>query len=281
MQPDYKNDVTYSASDGRGAERPPWGCIVRTAAALRPAGLAVSAAVFSGVLILFLLGGCAAPRQSATDVKPAPRTSRPYVVNGKRYEPLASSDGFVQVGIASSYGRDFHGKKTSSGELFDMWAMTAAHKTLPLGVYVRVEHKRSGREVVVRINDRGPFVGDRIIDLSEGAASRIDMLREGIAPVTIHALGFKSGDGYRQVASYDTGNYAIQVGAFTDRNNALRYMEELKRKYGSADVQESWVKNTRYYRVRLGRYDSLKLAQENRESFDRKGFKGCFVVAVD
>lgn len=123
------------------------------------------------VILSLLIFGCATRRYSATDPK-QPRSSKPYTVNGKRYEPMASSIGFAQEGIASSYGRDFHGRKTSNGELFDMYAMTAAHKTLPLGVYVRVEHKKSGKEVVVRINDRGPFVGDRIIDLSEGAASR-------------------------------------------------------------------------------------------------------------
>jgi rare lipoprotein A len=187
----------------------------------------------------------------------------------------------VQEGIASSYGRDFHGKKTSSGELFDMKAMTAAHKTLPLGVYVKVEHKKSGKEVVVRINDRGPFVGDRIIDLSEGAASRISMLQQGLATVRITALGYKAADGYQQVKDYDKGNYAIQVGAFTEKQNAYRYMEDLKVKYGTADVQESWVKSSKYYRVRLGHFDSLKHAQTNKEIFEQKGFKGCFVVAVD
>ncbi len=183
--------------------------------------------------------------------------------------------------MASSYGRDFHGRKTSSGEPFDMYAMTAAHKTLPLGVYVKVEHKRSGKEVVVRINDRGPFVGDRIIDLSEGAASRLGMLQEGVAAVRVSALGYKAGDGYQQVASYDKGSYTVQVGAFVEKKNAYRYMEELKNKYGTADVQESWSKNAKYYRVRLGRFDSLKLAQKNKETFEQNGFKGCFVVAVD
>lgn len=230
--------------------------------------------------ICLLLSGCASQRYAAPDTAPQ-KPSKPYVVLGKRYEPLATAEGFVQEGIASSYGRDFHGKKTSSGEPFNMQALTAAHKTLPFGVYVKVEHKRTGKEVVVRINDRGPFVGNRIIDLSEGAASRLGMLQEGIALVKISALGYKSGDSYRQPSDYDQGNYTIQVGAFTIKENAYRYMEDLKKKYGVADVQESWVNNSRYYRVRVGRFDSLRQAQSNRETYEGKGFKGCFVVAVD
>jgi rare lipoprotein A len=215
-----------------------------------------------------------------------PPTQKPYTINGKRYEPLSSHQGFEQEGIASSYGLDFHGRTTSNGEKFDMNAMTAAHKTLPMGVYVRVHHKRNGKEVVVRINDRGPFVGDRIIDLSESAASRLGMLQEGLAPVKVTALGYKV-DGqtgpsaYRQPANYDSGTFSLQVGAFTVRANAYRYADELRKKYGAADVQEAQVQGKTYYRVRLGRYNSLRLAQAGQEQHERIGFAGCFVVAVD
>lgn len=230
--------------------------------------------------IWLLFSGCAPQRYGTVDTR-LPRSTKPYIVNGKLYQPLNSSDGFVQEGLASSYGRDFHGRQTSSGELFDMQAMTAAHKTLPLGVYVKVEHQKTGKEVVVRINDRGPFVGERIIDLSEGAASRINMLQEGLANVRVTALGYKTGNGYRQLANYDQGSYAIQVGAFTIKENANRYRDDLQKKYGVADTQESWVKNVKYFRVRLGRFNSLKQAQANKEIFEQKGFKSCFVVAVD
>lgn len=232
------------------------------------------------LFICLLFTGCATQRYIAPGTLPQ-KPSKPYVVQGKRYEPLATAEGFVQEGLASSYGDDFHGKKTSNGESFNMQAMTAAHKTLPFGVYVKVEHKRTGKEVVVRINDRGPFVGNRIIDLSEGAAAKLGMLQEGIASVRISALGYKSGDSYRQLSSYDKGDYTIQVGAFTVKGNAYRYMEELKNTYSIADVLDSWVKNTRYYRVRLGRFESLEQAQSNRNVYEGKGFKGCFVVAVD
>jgi rare lipoprotein A len=213
-------------------------------------------------------------------------TQKPYTINGKRYEPLSSHQGFEQEGIASSYGQDFHGRTTSNGERFDMNAMTAAHKTLPMGVYVRVQHKRSGKDVVVRINDRGPFVGDRIIDLSETAATRLGMLQEGLALVKVTALGYKvegnaSTSGYRQPINYDSGTFALQVAAFTIKANADRYANELKKRFGSADVQEAQVQGKTFYRVRLGRYNSLRLAQAGQEQYGRSGFAGCFVVAVD
>src|SRR5512133_9300 len=223
------------------------------------------------------------------DSQPSARqkpTQKPYIVDGKRYEPLASHEGFIQEGIASSYGQEFHGRRTSNGESFDMNAMTAAHKTLPMGVYVRVHHQRTGSEVIVRINDRGPFVRDRIIDLSEAAAGRLGILREGLAPVRVTALGYRAdgpggAPGYRPPASYDSGTFSIQVGAFTIKANADRYADELKRKFGTADIQEAVVGGTRYYRVRVGRYTSLRIAQADQEQYERKGFKGCFVVATD
>ncbi len=240
-----------------------------------------------GCLLIALLAACAAPRYGEkTAVPPYKRGERPYSVNGVRYQPLASHDGFQQEGTASCYGADFHGRPTSSGEPFDMNAMTAAHKTLPLGVYVRVRHRRSDREVVVRINDRGPFVGDRIIDLSEGAAKQLGMLQEGLAPVTVTALGYRTveRDGttsYRGPDSYDRGVFALQVGAFRSRDNADRLARELRRTAAEADVREGLVAGTRYFRVWVGRYSSLKTAQANQERQRDGRFPGCFVVARD
>jgi rare lipoprotein A len=109
-------------------------------------------------------------------------------VFGKRYYVLASSTDYVERGVASWYGPGFHTIRTSAGEPYDMYAMTAAHKTLPLPAYVRVTNLQNGRSVVVRVNDRGPFVGNRIIDLSYTAASRLDMLRDGTAMVEVRAI---------------------------------------------------------------------------------------------
>ena len=245
----------------------------------------------AAALLTLLISACITHQRahSQKDQSPSSRQKpgqKPYTVDGKRYEPLSSHEGFVQEGVASSYGLDFHGRKTSSGEPFDMNAMTAAHKTLPLGVYVKVRHKRTGREIIVRINDRGPFVRERIIDLSEGAARRLEMVQEGVAAVRITALGYKvdqtGGETeYRAPVSYDNGSFALQVAALKNRANAYRYADELRRKYGSADVQEAIVEGSMFYRVRLGHYSSLRTAQSAQESFERKGFPGNFVVAVD
>jgi rare lipoprotein A len=127
--------------------------------------------------------------------EPRSRNGNPpfYDVLGKRYFVLSSSVGYVERGVASWYGPGFHKVKTSTGEPYDMYAMTAAHKTLPLPAYVRVTNLQNGRSVVVRVNDRGPFVGNRIIDLSYTAASKLDMLRNGTAMVEVRSIGPASG----------------------------------------------------------------------------------------
>ncbi len=118
-----------------------------------------------------------------------------YEVFGKRYYVMASSEGWVERGTASWYGPGFHSASTSLGEPYDMYAMTAAHKTLPIPAYAEVTNLRNGRKVVVRINDRGPFVGDRIIDLSYTAAAKLDMLTAGTAPVEVRVIGPSSASG--------------------------------------------------------------------------------------
>lgn len=137
----------------------------------------------------------------------------PYTVFGVRYTPRASADGYRERGIASWYGRKFHGRRTSSGEPYDMYAMSAAHRTLPLPSYVRVRNLENDRAVVVRVNDRGPFLHDRLIDLSYAAAARLGMLGTGTALVEVEAVGPEtSGAG----ADTDAGapRLAVQVGAF-------------------------------------------------------------------
>jgi rare lipoprotein A len=123
-------------------------------------------------------------------LEPRSRYGNPpfYEVFGKRYYVLSSSVAYVERGVASWYGPGFHKVRTSTGELYDMYGMTAAHKTLPLPAYVRVTNLQNGRSIVVRVNDRGPFVGNRIIDLSYTAASRLDMLRNGTAIVEVRAI---------------------------------------------------------------------------------------------
>jgi rare lipoprotein A len=167
-----------------------------------------------------------------------------------------------------------------------MYAMTAAHKTLPLGVYVKVNNRNNGRDIVVRINDRGPFVAGRIIDLSYSAAKELRVVESGTAPVKIEALGYLADNVkgkmiYRPPSSYDKGSFAIQVGAFSTKENAQRMVDSLKKRYGVALIQEAVVNGTRYYRVRAGNFTSLKEAERVREQSSDKAVFGGFLVALD
>lgn len=230
-----------------------------------------------------LLSACGGKRPSTQPEGSKVRASqRPYTVMGKRYEPLKSHIGFTQEGIASWYGRDFHGKKTSNGETYDMHAMTAAHKTLPLGVFVKVRNKESGQETIVRVNDRGPFVKNRIIDLSYSAAKKLGVDLKGTAPVRIEALGYKvSGEDYRAPETYDTGSYSVQVGAFKDQQNARRLSVEMRRLHGYSEVRSAMVNGELFYRVQAGKFSSLHEAEEAEERFSDHGFPGSFVVSLD
>lgn len=209
---------------------------------------------------------------------------RPYTVMGKRYEPLRSHVGFTQEGIASWYGKDFHGKKTSNGETYDMHAMTAAHKTLPLGVFVKVQNKENGQETIVRVNDRGPFVKNRIIDLSYSAAKTLGVDIKGTAPVRIEALGYKTDGadgGYRAPETYDSGIYSVQIGAFKDQQNARRLSGEMRKLHGYSEVKQAVVNGETFYRVQAGKYSSLHEAEEAEGKFSDHGYPGSFVVSVD
>ena len=255
------------------------------------------------LLIGALLAGCSAQpyRDSAprghVDVSRIPdavpkheqrtRAGNPssYVVLGKRYQVMASSKGFVERGIASWYGNKFHGKKTSNGEIYDMYAMTAAHKTLPLGVEVRVTNRRNGRSAVVRVNDRGPFVAGRIIDLSFAAAKQLDIVEQGTAPVEIVALGYPHQQGgkvsYSAPVDYDAGSFAIQVGAFAEAANAERLASRLRGRFGRAEVHRGQSRGQAFFRVRVGDYRSLQAAEDAKSRLRTEGYPGAFVVAFD
>lgn len=239
-------------------------------------------------ICLLLLSACASNKTSATrypgDSITAVRPwQKPYTVNGQRYEPLASHYGFVQIGVASWYGSDFHGKYTSNGERYDMHAMTAAHKTLPLGVYVRVKNMDNGREAVVRVNDRGPFVKGRVIDLSYAAAKQIGLDVIGTAPVRIEALGYRGTgtDQYTALDDYDAGNYTVQVGSFKEYSNAQRLSGEMKKRYGFSEIHLTDVNGDSFYRVYAGKYTSLIAAELAEKEFSEHGYPGSFTVALE
>jgi rare lipoprotein A len=175
-----------------------------------------------------------------------PRSTRgnpvSYEVFGKRYHVLASAEGYKERGIASWYGPDFHARPTSSGEPYDMYGMTAAHKTLPIPAYARVTNLSNGRSVVVRINDRGPFVGNRIIDLSYTAAHKLDMWRAGTAFVEVEVLtpGAPADIARDLTAAVTSATPAapttgltgpvlyLQVGAFGIADNAAKLADRLR-----------------------------------------------------
>lgn len=161
--------------------------------------------------------------------------------------PIEPPSGAVQVGTASWYGPGFHGNRTSSGEVYDQYDLTAAHQTLPLGTRVAVTNLQNGRTVEVRVNDRGPFVKGRSIDLSYAAARSIGMLGPGTVPVRIEVLGAQG----PQLAS---AAYTIQVGAFADRDNALRLKGTLDKRFDGVYVATQEGEAGRYYRVRVGRF---------------------------
>ncbi len=222
------------------------------------------------------------PQKDAAKPKSRP-SQKPYTVLGKRYEPLETHDGFVQTGTASWYGRDFHGKKTSNGEIYDMHDLTAAHKTLPLGVFVKVKNRDNGREAVVRVNDRGPFVKGRIIDLSYAAAKQLGVDVVGTAPVRIEALGYRGAgaDQYKAVDSYDQGSYTVQIGSFKDFRNAERLMTEMKKSIGFSEIHETTVNGELFHRVYAGKYSSLRAAEKAEEDFSNHGYPGSFTVSLE
>jgi rare lipoprotein A len=144
-----------------------------------------------------------------------------YEVDGRRYFVLESADGYVETGVASWYGSKFHGRSTSSGEPYDMFAMTAAHRTLPLPTYARVTNLDNGTSIVVRINDRGPFAHDRVIDLSYAAAVKLDIIGVGTGLVEVRAIDPTAWSMTTPPpAPVGTPRLFVQVGAFAERANA-------------------------------------------------------------
>lgn len=181
-----------------------------------------------------------------------------YDVLGQRYYVLLSADGYLERGVASWYGPTFHGGNTSSGESYDMYGMTAAHKTLPLPTYARVTNLRNGKSVVVRINDRGPFVANRLIDLSYTAAARLDMIREGTTLVEVRALTPGVPDQLSRSAELPPAALYVQAGAFADAQNAQRLLERLQAAgLASAFIMLPLEGKSHLYRVRLGPVGSV------------------------
>jgi peptidoglycan lytic transglycosylase len=179
---------------------------------------------------------------------------------------------YVEQGVASWYGVPFHGHRTSNGEIYDMYQFTAAHRTLPFDSLVRVTNLRNGKRTEVRINDRGPFVANRIIDLSLAAARALDMVGTGTAPVKIELL---SGP------SPQAGFFAVQVGAFSLRENAERLRARLLARYGAIAIEQYDSATGILFRVRVGRLPNEEAARQMAEQLLVSDQLPGFVVRLD
>jgi peptidoglycan lytic transglycosylase len=185
--------------------------------------------------------------------------NRPYQVFGTEYVPMAQLQPFRQRGVASWYGRRFHGQKTSSGELYDMYAMSAAHPTLAIPSYARVTNLSNGRSVVVRVNDRGPFHGARIIDLSYAAAYKLGYIQAGSAQVEVEAVF----SGPQQ-----TGGVYVQVGAFSSRENAESLQARVTRELGWLRETAQVLLSANLWRLHVGPYRSREEARSVAERIE-------------
>lgn len=252
------------------------------------------------LLIIVGVFGCAVSKKQikvSSYKKPAivlPETAegrppKPYSVNGVLYYPLPNGEGFVQEGMASWYGKKFHGKKAASGEIYNMYDKTAAHKTLPFGTYVRVKNLSNLKEVTVKINDRGPFVKGRIIDLSYDAARKVGLVGPGVARVRVVALSkevgkIKSGNKYRpliEAKDFKKGKFTIQVGAFKDKENAKRLAERLRVIFDHVTITTYISYEGKIlYRVRVSLSKDLTEANQIVNKLEYLGFSENFIVAL-
>lgn len=174
----------------------------------------------------------------------------PYTVNGRSYEVMTEFAGFTQRGVASWYGTKFHGRPTATGEIYSLYEMTAAHRTLPLPVYVQVTNLDNGRTAVVKVNDRGPFHSDRIIDLSYAAAVKLGFAQQGTAPVEIQVIDTDNSRLTRAAAPQD--RYFIQVGAFSSADSAARLQARLVAVVSHPVLVTQSEGEPVYHRVRVG-----------------------------
>jgi len=237
--------------------------------------------------------------------KPAPlpsgnggyvKTGKPYKVDGQWYYPLKTADGYDQTGVASWYGRQFHGRKTANGERYDMYTMSAAHKTLPLPSMVRVTNLDNGRSVIVRVNDRGPFVKNRIIDLSYAAAKALGYNTKGTAHVRVQAVNNQAigkptptpTPSYTakpvpapvnttRVSQHANSGIYVQLGAFSSQYNANQLRQTLSSTYPNVHIQRV-PSNPSIYRVRIGPYQDATTSQDVLFSLQAQGYHNAIVV---
>lgn len=227
------------------------------------------------VLALFL-AGCAAkepiPRPSGRE----PATLRPYTIKGVTYVPLRSAKGYREEGVASWYGPGFHGHTTSCGEIYDQYKPTCAHKLLPMHTMVRVTNLENGRSMVLRVNDRGPFVAGRIIDLSQAGARELGVHAKGTARVRVEVEGEVPGIG---PGGELPGPFYVQVGAFARTANADKLLGRLRTAgYSGSRIQFKEIDGVGLYQVHAGIFPTTAAAEEARLRLGAV-FAGAFVIA--
>ncbi|WP_419418642.1 septal ring lytic transglycosylase RlpA family protein [Legionella sp. D16C41] len=190
-----------------------------------------------------------------------------YAVEGRTYSVLRTANGYKTRGIASWYGTKFHKQRTSSGENYNMYAMTAAHKTLPLPTYLKVKNLTNGREAIVKVNDRGPFRHDRILDLSYAAAAKLGLLTHGTAPVEIEALAIPGKSTF--------AHYYVQAGAFTSKDLAKLLQKKLTKFTPSPVVVE---KHKEQFIVKVGPFADKKMTEKLKMQLAAHGVAGSFTM---
>jgi rare lipoprotein A len=232
------------------------------------------------VAAAFFASGCSHHNYSTAPPAPAPTATQPSTTRSSPSRPTNPPPHgkppipgeYVEDGVASWYGDPFNGHRTSNGEIYDMYQFTAAHRTLPFGVVLRVTNLSNGKQTEVRINDRGPFVGNRIIDLSLSAARAIEMVGPGTAQVRIEMLSGPSPIG---------GFFGVQVGAFLVKENADALRDRLAVQFPPAIVVPYDSPNGQYFRVRVGRVPSEAAAADLATQLRAVGQSYTFVVRLD
>ena len=248
-----------------------------------------------GFTLFLVLGACAMHTPPPPRILSLPETERagipkPYVVNGVRYYPLPDAYGFVEYGKASWYGKEFHGRPTSSGEIYNMYGKSAAHKLLPLDTVVRVTNLANQKSIILPVNDRGPFVKGRVIDLSYGAARELDMIGPGVVDVKVEALAREVGnvkgrEGFTpliEVQDFRRGEFTIQVGAFENQQNAIKLAERLKMSLD--EVRITLYEDGRgktLHRVQVSKSETLDQAEAIEKTLEAMGFADAFKVRVE
>lgn len=209
-----------------------------------------------------------ASTSGATPANPNPSGPPPAI---EHQAPIPGQ--YVEEGVASWYGVPFNGRRTSNGEIYDMHTFTAAHRTLPFNTVVRVTNMRNGKQTEVRINDRGPFVANRIIDLSMAASEAIEMIGTGTAQVRLEIVS--------ETANPTTGAFGVQVGAFLQAENANKLKAQLEQQYPPVSVATYDSPSGTFYRVRVGRFATEDEAQDLANRLHTEQGYTTFVVRID